>query len=60
MVGHPPHGQGPGEVSDPGGNTADRTSTAEDTGREVEIHLGGGGKGGGGILDNGGVYKAAS
>ena len=31
----------------------------EDTGREVEIHIVGSGKGGGGILDNGGVYQAA-
>ena len=32
----------------------------EDTGREVEIHIVGSGKGGGGILDNGGVYQATS
>ena len=32
----------------------------EDTGREVEIHIGGGGKVGGGILDNGEVYQAAA
>ena len=31
----------------------------EDTIKEVEIHLGGGGKGGGGILGDGGVYQAA-
>ena len=30
-----------GGVSDPGGDTDDRTAPAEDTGREVEIHLGG-------------------
>ena len=28
------------------------TDTVEETGREVEIHLGGGGKGGGGVIDN--------
>ena len=30
---------------------ADGTSPTEDNGREVEIHLDGGGKGGGGVLD---------
>ena len=29
----------------------------EDNGREVEIHLGGGSKGGGGVLDNGGICQ---
>ena len=52
----PPPGQGPGGVSDPGGETDDRTDTAEDTGQEVEIYLGGGGR----LLDNGGVYQAAA
>ena len=32
----------------------------EDSGREVEIHLGGGGKVGGSILDDGGVYQAVA
>ena len=31
----------------------------EDTGRDVEIHLRGGGKGGGGVLDDGGIRQAA-
>ena len=31
----------------------------EDNGRDVEINLGGGGKGGGRFLDNGGMRKAA-
>ena len=49
-------GKALGFFSDPGGETDDSTAPAEDTGKEVEIHLGGGIKGGGGILDNGGVY----
>ena len=57
MGGHPPRGQGPGGVSEPGGKTADGTALVEDTRREVEIHLGGGGKGGGEIIDNGGVNQ---
>ena len=60
MGGHPLYGQGPGGVSDLGGDTADRKDPAEDTRWEVEIHLGSGGKGGGGILDNGEVYQAAA
>ena len=60
MGGYPLHGQGPGGVSDLGGETADGTVTVEDTGQKVEIHLDGGGKGGGGILDDGGVYQAAA
>ena len=31
----------------------------EDSVQEVEIHLGGGGKGGGRIIDYGGVYQEA-
>ena len=31
----------------------------EDTRQEVEIHLGGGGKGGGSIFDNRGLYQEA-
>ena len=59
LVGHPLHGQGPGGVSYTCGETSDGTDDREDTGWEVEIHLRGGSKGGGGILDNGGVYQAA-
>ena len=55
----PPHGQGPGGVSDPVGETADRTAPEEDSVQEVEIHLVSGGKGGGGVLDNGGIRQAA-
>ena len=56
-----PHvGKALGWSSDPGGETDDGTAPAEDTGREVEIHLGGGGKGGGKILDDGGIYQAAA
>ena len=53
MGGHPSHGQGPGGVSN-------GTAPAEDTGWKVDIHLGGGDKGGGGILDDGGVHQAAA
>ena len=56
----PPHGKGPGGVSDPGGETDDGMAPTEETGQEVDIHLGSGGKGGGGILDDGGVYQAAA
>ena len=59
LGGHPLHGNGPGGVSDPGDKTADGTAPAEDNGRNVEIHLGGGGKGGGGFLDDGGIRQAA-
>ena len=59
LGGQPPIGQGPGGVSYPGCETANRTSSGEDTGREAEIHLGGGRKVGSGIIDNGGVYQAA-
>ena len=38
----------------------DRTAPPEDTGREVEINFGSGGKGGGRIIDDGGVYQAAA
>ena len=60
LGGHPLHRQGPGGVSDPGGEMADGTAPAEDTGWEVEIHLDGGGKAGIGIFDYGGVYQAAA
>ena len=52
MGGHPPYGQGPGGVSGPGGKTDDGTTPAEGTVRDVEIHLGVVGKGGGGVLVN--------
>ena len=32
----------------------------KDTGHKVEIHLGGGGEGGGGIIDNVGVYQVVA
>ena len=51
---------GPGGVSDLGGETADSMDIAEDTGHGVEISLGGGSKGDGGILDDGGIYQAAA
>ena len=59
LGGHPPHGHGPGEVSEPGGKTADGTASIEDNRRDVEIHLGGIDKGGGGFLDDGGIRQAS-
>ena len=41
LRGHPPHGQGPGGGLGPGGEAADGTAPAEDTGLDVDIHLGG-------------------
>ena len=54
-----PHGQGPGGVSGPGGDTYDGAAPAKDTRREVDIHLGGNGTGGGRVLDDEGIHKAA-
>ena len=48
-----------GGVSDPGSETADTTSPAEDNGRDVELHLGGCGKGSGSFIDYGGIRQAA-
>ena len=48
----------PGGVSDPGGETDYGKAPAEYNRREVEIHLGGGVKGGGGVLDCGGIHQA--
>ena len=45
-------------ISYPGVETADRKAPTEDNGRDVEIHLGGDGKGGGGFPDNGGICVA--
>ena len=39
---------------------ADEMAPTEDTGQEVEIHLGANSKGGGGFLDDGGVQQAAA
>ena len=59
LGGHPSHVQCHGGGSGPGGETSDRTALAEDTGREVDIHLSGDGTGGGGVLDDGGIHQAA-
>ena len=48
-----------GGGSGPGGETVDGTAPAEDTGRKMDIHLGGDGKRGGGVLDSGGIHLAA-
>ena len=59
LGGHPLNGHGPGGVSDPGGKTTDRTAPAEDNELDMEIHLDGGGKRGGGFLDDGGICQSA-
>ena len=40
-------------------DTVDRKALVEYNGRKVDIHLGGDGKGGGGVLDDGGIHLAA-
>ena len=52
-------GKALGGVSDPGGETADGTAPAEENVWDVEIHLRSGGKGGGRVLDDGGICQAA-
>ena len=54
----PPHGQGPGGGSGSGGKTTYRTAPAEDTKREVEIHLSGDGTVGSGGRGGGGIHQA--
>ena len=46
-------------VSGSGSKMVDGTAPAEDNGQEMYIHLSGDGKGGGGVLDNGGIHPAA-
>ena len=55
----PRMGKALGGGSGPGDETVDGTAPVEDTGQGVDIHLGGDGKGGGGVLDDGGIYLAA-
>ena len=43
----------------PGGKTDDGIASAEDTRREVDIHLSGDGTGGGGAIDDGGMHQTA-
>ena len=50
--------KGPGGVSYPGGETSDGKAPVEDNGQDAEIHLGSGGKGGGGVLDDGEIRQA--
>ena len=54
----PPHGQGPGGFLGPGGKTTYGTAPVEDTGQEVDIHLGNDGTGRGRVLENGGIHQA--
>ena len=55
----PRMGKALGGGSDPGDEMADGTSPTKDNGHEVDIHLGGGGKGGGRVLDDVGICQAA-
>ena len=59
LGGHPLHGHVPGWGSYPRGDKADGTDPAEDNGRDVEMHLGGGGKGGGGFIDDRVISRVA-
>ena len=45
-----------GGVPEPGGAASDRAATAAENRREVGVHLGRNGKGGGGVSDYRGVY----
>ena len=58
LGGHPPHGMDLGGVSGPGEKTDDGEDPAEETGREVDVHLGSDGKGGGGVTEDGGIHLA--
>ena len=49
MGGYPPHGPVPGGVPGPGGPAIYGVDTVAAGRREVEVHLVGGGKGGGGF-----------
>ena len=40
LGGKPPHGKGRGGVSGPSGDTDDGAAPAEETGQEVNVHLG--------------------
>ena len=55
----PSMGKALGGGSDPGGEMADGKPPVEDNGRDVEIYLGGGGKGGGRFPDDVGIRQAA-
>ena len=52
-------GKSLGGVSVLGGDMDDGAAPAEDTGQEVDVHLGGYRKGEGGVPDDGGLYRAA-
>ena len=55
----PPHGQVHWGVSVPSGKTVDETAPIEYTGWEVDIHLGGDDKGGGGVVGDEVIHPAA-
>ena len=57
LGGHPLNGKISWGVSVLGGDTADGEAPSEETGQELDIHLGGNGKGGGGVHDDGGLHQ---
>ena len=56
MVGHPPHGKGPGGGLGPGGLVSDAAAPEAENIQEVGVHLGGDGWRGGGFPYDGGVH----
>ena len=59
LGGHTQNDQDTMGVSGPGGDTDDGADKAEDTRQEVDVNLGGNGKGGYRVLDYGGLHPAA-
>ena len=58
MGGYPPHGTVPGGFTRPGGAATTREASTEEAGWDMGVHLGGGGKIGGGVLDDGDLHLA--
>ena len=58
MGGRPPHGQGLGRVPGLGGAASNRAAPVAENILEVGVHLISNDKGGGRVIDNGGVNSA--
>ena len=54
--GYPPHGTGPGGFPRPGGAVTDGEDAMVEVGRKLGVHLGGGGKRGGGVRAGGNLH----